>query len=109
MKAAAAAVLPLSHPQQQYVFIHDVLTEAILGKKTEVVAEQLRSYYSKITTPGRNSRTRLETQFKVKGPLMTKQTCTRKFRKIDLSNISSRYLLFKVKQTAVYISVGELA
>lgn len=68
MKAATSAVLPLSHPQEQYIFIHDVLTEAILGKETEVAAAQLRSYFGKITTPGRNSRTCLEKQFKVKGP-----------------------------------------
>lgn len=60
-------MLPFSHSQEQYVFIHDVLTEAILGKETEVAAAQLRSYFIKITTPGRNSRTRLQKQFKVNG------------------------------------------
>lgn len=38
-----------------------------MGKTTEVAAAQLRSYFGKITTPGRSSRTRLEKQFKVKG------------------------------------------
>lgn len=52
--------------QEQYVFIHNGLMEAILGKETEVGANQLHSYFNNITTHGHNSRTRLEKLFNVK-------------------------------------------